>query len=180
MVPEQGQTRQTGDPISDPNVNCELKRVLYEATVQLATAEAQLIWGRYYSMLTANSVIAVVFAGVLAVSPRNLMTVIVIGAIAVFGISLCYQWLRMTEKAWKLSNLWVEHAKQFQWDRYKNPMTLHSDWKSGLKQGKKQHDEIYEHATRVIWLFICGYGVGAVAAVIVGIAALWCEGVWAV
>ena len=137
--------------------NQPLELARFQALLTLIVTEGQLIWSRYYSLLTANAIVAVVLG---AVASRDLDTAatIVLLSLGLFGFLLTWQWRQLTRHGWQLQHTWVAAAKQVQWQGRPNPFEPYSEWCKTAGCGEGTSDWIAKWGQRVINLFLVAYG----------------------
>ncbi len=148
---------------SDEITSGEIAR--FQALVSLITTDAQLIWSRYYSLLTANAIVAVVI-GALAARTFDRLSGVVLLILNLFGLALTWQWKQITRRGWELQHTWVAVAKQVSWGRMSNPFESYSTWckSSGCGEGAK--DWIATYAFRVCNLFLFAYAGTAIVVLV--------------
>src|SRR5438045_3469821 len=97
---------------------------LFTAALDAMQGEANLIWSRYSSMLTASSIIAVVLAAILAKSDAlDIVDKIVACMASTVGLLLAIYWWKITTCAWDLSHRWGDLACSFNIEGSKNAFT---------------------------------------------------------
>jgi hypothetical protein len=137
----------------------------FQALMSLAANDSQLIWSRYYSLLTANAIVAVVIG---ALAARNFDKTVgaVLLVLSVFGLLLTWTWKQLTRRGWELEHGWVAAAKQVSWGDKPSPFAPYSEWckTSGCGEGTK--DWIARYALRVCNLFLFAYAGAAVFVIV--------------
>lgn len=136
----------------------------FQALLSLATTDAQLIWSRYYSLLTANAIVAVVI-GALAAREFDRVTGVVLLMLSVFGLVLTWQWKHLTRCGWELEHAWVAAAKEVSWKGKPNPFQPYSDWCETAGCAEGTEDWIAVYALRVCNLFFGAYALATLASV---------------
>ncbi len=86
-------------------------RVGYEITVLLLTSESQIVWARYSSMLTANSILVAII-GLATASAHPIPAVAL--CVSVVGLCLCLLWLAMIARAFDYFRYWIACARELE------------------------------------------------------------------
>jgi hypothetical protein len=152
--PEENKYREADSSFDEDN---NTKVALYTATLSMINADGQLIWSRYYAMLTANAFISVLLGAILAKAEWKRTDEVLIFAIGLFGLFLSFQWKHLTRRGWELQHCWVRHAESFKWKNFQNPLDPYRMWCKDSQCSEGAEDWISKYAQRVINLFIIGY-----------------------
>jgi len=121
--------------LTDPE---ELKdaRSKYQASVNLFMSEGQIQWSRYSAILVVNTVLIglIGFRYSTGIKFPNSLTV-VFDLTPIFGLLLCYWWLRMTERGFTWMNFWTSQANRIedQIDGEINPVQNGKEFKSNVE-----------------------------------------------
>ena len=170
MTPdEQQQDRTGGDDGADLRVQ------LFNAATELMKNEAQLVWGRYNAMLTANSLVALILGAILTKSDRRPVDLATIVLSSLFGIVLSTFWYKLTKNGWELSHRWADEARGYSWPGQRNPIEVYYRWRDSAQSRPSGPDRIQFYAKAVIVLFIVGYVAVGLVAVCALICRHWCR-----
>lgn len=91
--------------------------------------ESQLIWSRYNSMLTANSIYMAIMAAIIAKSQNSTSDYTILVAAGTLGFVLTTLWFWSTWAGWSLSRHWGNAVNTLHFPHEPNPMAAFDLWK---------------------------------------------------